>query len=213
MVGRCSFPFNSMPNFLYPPPPWRPALWLLAVTLAAAGCKKDDAEALPQATQSGANTFGCKVNGEVWVPGGYRTSSGKLKKFSVYYSPTPVWSPSTKGRFALTAYRENDDHDDNVIIAIDSLVAPGIYLLNTRTPPYPAQTPYPNHGAYLTSRPAAATYVTGPAHTGSITITRLDTAAHIISGTFSFTAGPYSGTTNTVQVSDGRFDINYRNQP
>ncbi len=202
-----------MPSFLYPPPPWRPALWLLAVTLATAGCKKDDAEALPQATQSGANTFGCKVNGEVWVPGGARTSSGKPKKFSLEYYPNDPagWNPRLIGRFVLTAYRENDGHDDAVILAIDSMTALGTYPLNTSTPPYPAQTPYPNHGAYLTSRPAVATYVTGPAHTGSITITRLDTAAHIISGTFSFTAGPYSGTTNTVQISDGRFDINYRN--
>ncbi len=33
-------------------------------------CKKDVAE-LPPATETGANTFGAKVNGELWVPQGF----------------------------------------------------------------------------------------------------------------------------------------------
>ena len=199
-----------MPRFLYPPP-WRPPVWLGAALLLtiAGGCKKDEPK-LPDATQHGANTFGCKIDGKVWTPGGATTPSGKPQKFTVYYSTArTAWSPATIGRFALNAYRENDDHDDVVLLAIDSLTGPGTYPLHERTPPYPSQTPYPNHGAFLVSRPGTASYITSPTHTGSITITRLDTAARIVAGTFSFTAGPYSGTTSTISVTDGRFDINY----
>lgn len=46
-----------------------PFLCLAAALLFAAGCKKDDPEAgLPAATHTGANTFGCLVDGQVFVP-------------------------------------------------------------------------------------------------------------------------------------------------
>ncbi len=49
---------------------------LLAIPCLALQCNKNkngpdngnEKEQLPPATQSGKGTFGCKVNGEVWVP-------------------------------------------------------------------------------------------------------------------------------------------------
>ena len=46
--------------------------WLLtiAITLIFASCKKESEDTLPPATQTGAGTFGCKINGKVYVPKG-----------------------------------------------------------------------------------------------------------------------------------------------
>ena len=46
--------------------------WLLAIaiTLIFASCKKENEDTLPPATQTGAGTFGCRINGKVYVPKG-----------------------------------------------------------------------------------------------------------------------------------------------
>lgn len=58
-------------------------LVLFAATLFS-GCKKDKSEdQLPPATQIGANTFGCKINGKVFVPKGY-DGTGRPNPHIVY---------------------------------------------------------------------------------------------------------------------------------
>ena len=42
----------------------------LLVLFLFTACKKEITE-LPPATQTGANTFGAKVNGEFWIPQGF----------------------------------------------------------------------------------------------------------------------------------------------
>jgi hypothetical protein len=34
------------------------------------GCKKQQENKLPAATQNGANTFGCLIDGKAWIPSG-----------------------------------------------------------------------------------------------------------------------------------------------
>ena len=45
-------------------------LWLLAISCFFASCKKERADTLPPATQTGTGTFGCKINGRVYIPKG-----------------------------------------------------------------------------------------------------------------------------------------------
>ncbi len=48
----------------------RMMIYFLPMLLGLSGCE-DDSDSLPPITQTGANTFGCKINGEVWsVSGG-----------------------------------------------------------------------------------------------------------------------------------------------
>ena len=75
----------------------KPYLPLLAALLGLGQCTKDDPEAsLPPATQTGANTFGCLVNGQVWTPKGNNGSSN----YSVSYDPT-----YRKGTLNVGTYR------------------------------------------------------------------------------------------------------------
>lgn len=53
---------------------------LFSILLFAAHCKKDRFE-LPPETTTGAMTFGCKVNGKVFVP---RDGRGKLDLYCQY---------------------------------------------------------------------------------------------------------------------------------
>ncbi|MDO5665079.1 MAG: hypothetical protein Q4G63_07475 [Bacteroidia bacterium] len=49
------------------------------------GCEKDTANELPPATQVGANTFGCKINGVVYKCSGPWNPKGFLSSEGVYY--------------------------------------------------------------------------------------------------------------------------------
>ena len=61
----------------------KPYLPLLAALLGLSQCTKDDPEAgLPSATQTGANTFGCLVNGQVWTPKGNNSGCLTILMFS-----------------------------------------------------------------------------------------------------------------------------------
>lgn len=73
---------------------------LLVIPLALLlGCKKTSpapADQLPPATQTGANTFGCLLNGQVWTPQGYNGTSN----YSVSYDPN-----YRKGTLSISTYR------------------------------------------------------------------------------------------------------------
>ncbi len=65
-------------------------------------CKKDDL--LPAATQNGANTFGCKVNGKTWIPDGGGGFSG-IKPVQGGIGVSPV-NPSIYN-ILIRTYRNN----------------------------------------------------------------------------------------------------------
>ncbi|MBO0356924.1 hypothetical protein J0X19_03115 [Hymenobacter sp. BT186] len=80
----------------------RPILYpsiLLAALLGLSQCKQDapsPLSQLPPATQTGANTFGCLVNGKPWTPQGYSGAAN----YSVSYDRV-----STGGVLDVRAYR------------------------------------------------------------------------------------------------------------
>lgn len=191
------------------PPPWQPLVLLTTLLALAGGCKKDDPEpisTLPPATQTGANTFGCLLNGEAWLPGGYRNMGGQERKFTVYYPNKGQF----KGEFTLTGRRVGTGYNEEIQLALNAVDHAGTYLINVEAVPYPSALPWLDQGVYRTYKPTTREYITSSKRTGSLTITRLDTVAHVIAGTFSFTAEELGGT-STVNVTDGRFDINYLN--
>jgi hypothetical protein len=77
----------------------RSTLLLLAALLGLSQCKKHDPDPLdqlPPATQTGANTFGCLVNGQPWTPQGYNGTSN----YSVVYD-----SNYRKGTLNVSTYQ------------------------------------------------------------------------------------------------------------
>ncbi|AMJ67044.1 hypothetical protein [Hymenobacter sp. PAMC 26628] len=168
------------------------ALLLLSLALLL-GCKKNEpapVDQLPPATQTGANTFGCLVNGVPWTPQGFDGSSN----YSVSYDQ------NLYGVIDLRTYRYQQQPTDNyqyIVIYASDLRGPKSYNLSssvdTRVSLNDRLT-----GCYLNSRDA------GTYHKGTLTITRLDLQAGIVSGTFAYTLAKPG--CDTVRITQGRFD-------
>ncbi len=88
---------------------------------------------------------------------------------------------------------------------IYNVTGTGTYLMNTNTS-YPGG---PTSYAYHVKRRLTPLdeWITSAAQNGSITITKLDTVAGIVSGTFQFNAENDIDATKTIAVTEGRFDI------
>jgi hypothetical protein len=174
-------------------------LLLLLFYINLVGCKgcKDllhpDINQLPPITQDGANTFGAIVNGKVWVPAGYINGS-----FNMHVYDVPLYPP---GAFDVACYRQTDTiKSDNTYLGftIDSMYnypIPHTFALNTNSN---ISLDYSQYCSYESSDSSTKS-------SGTFTISKLDTAAGIISGTFSgvlIKAG-----CDTITITDGWFDL------
>ena len=168
-----------------------PAL-LLAALLGLSQCKKKDpdpVDQLPPATQTGANTFGCLVNGQVWTPQG----NDGTANYTAYYDRT-----FRGGNFGIRVYRLDKKASQDIIMGGDSISRVGTYSL-IRVP----RTVYFGDN----QQPATCQSQDGKSSQycrGGLTITRLDTQIGIVSGTFWFTL--YKPGCDSIRVTDGRFD-------
>jgi hypothetical protein len=175
----------------------------LIVVLSAfflVACKKTVDE-LPAATQTGANTFGLKLNGEMWVP----------QRFGVA-ATAPILEARVSGLGAVFINARNfssSPTETEFEIYLHHVTGPGTYELNRNTDVYPHQG---SSYAYHVKRRfnPLNEWITNSQYTGSVTITKFDTANHIISGTFAFRAGSMDNTASPIDVTDGRFDVKYQ---
>ena len=164
-------------------------------------CKKNDP--LPAATQNGANTFGCKVNGKAWIPDGVG-GFARIKAISGGYVGTSI-SPTPNSVF-ISTYRSDRTKID---LHIQGVNKTGVYELNKSTNILYAELRPLNYGAYFPD-PGKA-FATNNKYTGTVNITRADTVNRIVSGTFGFTVyDPDSK--QTISITDGRFDVDYKKQ-
>jgi hypothetical protein len=172
-------------------------LLLATAWLALAACQREDP--LPEATQGGKQTFGCRVNGKPFVPDG-GTGWNATK-------PIVVYNDSRKGPNgeALLFYGIEVTSRDGqgMYIIVSEPTRAGIRLLNKEF--IPLSWGIPLHDAAIYSS-TSGSFITGPTHSGTVVLTRADTTARILSGTFEFRAvNPRTG--EVVEVTDGRFDV------
>lgn len=166
---------------------------ILLFTLAS--CKKEITE-LPEASQSGSNTFGAKINGDLWGPADNAviSTAAKLEGRLV-----------PDGVFINARNFASSPNETEMEIYVKG-TTPGVYPLNSNT------NIYPNHSAsyaYFVKRNLTPQneWITSSQYTGQVTITRFDVANHIVSGTFSFTAGEITNSGSPLTVTEGRFDV------
>ena len=200
-----------------PPLPMPKRLLLLLAPLALLGCRKDvdtffnklvpppPPVTLPAETQSGANTFGCLVNGQVW-----EAKNGPTSIVGNAYSPNARYS---RREISVTAFWRSESGGPVTSFSFTAprVVGPGVYPLGGVGQPlgmaYLESLPYPS------GRP----YITDATHLGTLTITRLDTAGRrpFVAGRFEFRAGARSNpggnvpppTPVEVVITSGRFDV------
>lgn len=170
-----------------------PTSLLMAALLGLSQCKHADPDPvsqLPPATQTGANTLGCLLNGQPWTPQG----NDGTANYSISYDQNPY------GVLDLQTYRYQQKPTDNyqyLILFARDLHGPKSYdlrdIINTRVSWKDRMTKCDfnsdDKGTYCK---------------GTLTITRLDLNAGIISGTFDFILAKPG--CDTVRVTQGRFD-------
>lgn len=157
--------------------------------------KKDDLspeEQLPEATQTGANTAGCLVDGEVHLPRGGGISSGSI----------------LKAQYLLK--------DDTYIFGLGIVDNNGNINISYRGQPIEEGKKYLL--VEKSSETASASYMIGVGGSengfetnndviGELIIVKLNEADRIVSGKFWFNAE--NGNGKIVEVREGRFDMRY----
>ncbi len=164
-------------------------LFFISFTLIIS-CKKDG---LTKATQNGANTFSCKINGTAFQP---------CQNQGLFGGPTLYGgvSVSTIATATINAECNNPYPQRHVSIYIDNFKGTGEYNLQDTANnicKYQEYVPDKNYLSFYTK-------------TGKVTITKDDRTNFILSGTFEFTAANKDSLNDIVTVTSGRFDISYK---
>ncbi|MFY7939018.1 MAG: DUF6252 family protein [Flavobacterium sp.] len=181
-------------------------LLLLLTTFAISCCNKDDdqpkteLEKLPPATQTGANTAGCLVNGVAFLPKGYFTTGNLTcnyidgKDFVLGINERILQGNNENIRSIIVSTKNQNLHDNvGVIFPLNE-----IFTNNSKTGEYIINTvAYPDPNYYSTTSTI----------TGELKITYHNFNQAILSGTFWFDAVNSNG--EKVQIREGRFDMHY----
>lgn len=169
------------------------------IILTASQCRKNKpinpVDNLPPETQTGANTFGCLVDGNVFLPKG-DPFGGPIKKAQYQFV-------NGKQGFGISAKNSNSTLVKGVGIQGDSVsINVGTYNL----------ADYNTNGILSGSYAEFQfgninDFYTNTINRGQLIIKKFDTVNQIVSGTFWFDAKNSSG--QIVQIREGRFDLPY----
>lgn len=169
-------------------------LCLSALTFAS--CNKE-ITSLPELTESGINSFGAKIDGNLWGPAqGIAFNSTTVKaRFS---ADTSVF---------INAYNfASSPTETEMEIFIKNLRGPGTYYLNENTMYYPHHTASYARFEKRKFQPVNQWMTSGQLG-GWVNITKFDIPNRIISGTFEFKAQSLDSSVAPITVSEGRFDV------
>ena len=167
----------------------------LASCFSFVQCKKDKpSKNLPPVTQEGKNTVGFKVNGEIWTPFYKCSYSGDpCGEISARYGP-PYNSTDW---FSFQVARSTSDH-------LSALTISSLTPITTIGDKFDSITIN-----YLTGNGSnlGTSYNKTYQSSRTFDITRIDIVNQIISGVFSFKLFNTSGGTDSIEITDGRFDF------
>ena len=157
---------------------------------------------LPPVTQLGVNTFGFVIDGRVWrdygvvCNGTLRCDSNRVRVQRFASGPP---------EYDLRAALSTKQHNEFIGMQLLYVRQPGVYGWSSGRP-QPA--------ASLTFTDASATpirkYMSRRSIPFYVSVTRLDTVQRIIAGVFAGTFSQDTDSTKTVVITDGRFDVRYR---
>ncbi len=153
-------------------------------------------EKLPAITQTGANTFGCLVDGVAWLPNGTKPQNGG-PNIQLYVDPT-----FQGGAFYVTGHKYNIPGSD-ISIGSANCTSSGLFNLNNNL--NSASFYRENLGSLACE---IRSNNVGTYKYGYINITKYDLTAGIFSGTFEFKLyNSQSLCGDTIRFTNGRFDV------
>ena len=164
-----------------------PFLFLLAALAGVSGCRKEKdptpLERLPPATTTGANTWGCLVNGEAWTSKGADNmrADWTVRDFmsvGMFFSQRSVKLifPDSTNNYSIQASCWN--LAENMAFR-----------------------------AYASVQIVYKIYSSAGVVNGTVCLSRVDRQAGVVSGTFEFTIVGQPG--DTLRVTNGRFDVSH----
>ncbi len=191
-----------------------PMLLLLTVSFFSLNkaCRKASEPKLPDATQIGANTAGCLLNGQLWI-----ASSDNCFRFGTPYTKIGYYSyDKSKNSLFINFQRcTKYDGDQWFSISIQDFFGPGTYACNKKSyiPGIPGSSgkSYNFINYYIAKNTNEQNYETSELATGSVTITKIDTSrtpvfTHV-SGVFECKLKNLNNMYDSLVITSGRFDI------
>jgi len=160
------------------------------ILLIINSCSKADCDnpldCLPEKTTNSENTFGCLVEGSLFIPSGTGIGASGL---DAYYEDT-----GDMVNLSISAINHKKNNGVNIVIR-DSIETGKTYDLGNRMED--------SYGLYNDG----SSYATYEESSGTVTINNFDLENGILSGVFSFSAKNDSG--ETIQINEGRFDLKF----
>lgn len=176
-------------------------LLVLVATFAFSSCDRDGQifagkDQLPPETQTGANTVGCLVNGQVFLPKAEGINPEvncfyQLVKGEYYFNMAIFDSRGSSSKAVVFQYRKIP------------LIVGNTYVLNNNIID---NVDFAGGGGNYDINPSNR-FFTNSLKTGELRITKLDQVNFIVSGTFWFDA--INPTGEVVEIRQGRFDWRY----
>ena len=170
-------------------------LSVCSFVLMSAGCRKHknnletELAKLPPATQAGANTFGCLVNGKAWTPKGW---DGRQPNFFV------IVDPGYFGNLHIRTYRYIDNKRESLSIFCYDIANSRTYVINGATRLFINYRSEVSNCYFLQD---SINYVSG-----FLKISRYDLQSGIVSGEFKCMLFDKSIACDTIKITHGRFD-------
>ena len=166
--------------------------FFILFSLILSGCKKPDTNGntiptLPDATQSGKNTFGCKVDGAIYTPQASKYVFGPNVPLGCDYN--------TNSGFVHLGTKRGDE-ETMLGFSNKHIFSTGSYSFSNTDS---------NSAGYIHK---SERYFSDSLPNGSLVITKIDTVLKIISGTFVYNATDPI-TQKTIHITEGRFDMKY----
>lgn len=178
-------------------------LFATAYFFVFANCKKNETplEQLPPETQTGANTFGCLIDGKPFTPGGSPLSGPNLT--GIYQNL--IFGTPAGNTFGVSATdKRNSQNITNIGFRFDSVaLVVGIYPLRLST------NGVGGGGVrkYNSQSPTGDIYDTNSNFVGELNLKKFDETNQIASGTFWFDAVNSLG--KKIEIRSGRFDVRF----
>lgn len=184
-------------------------IFFLALVVGATmiSCVKELDEKLPPATQTGAQTFGCKVEGKTWIPNGTHDLFVSVKALTAtLYQRQGIKYLYISARKDPSAFNNEEDSYDDMDIDIMLPSVQGETILDETCNSCDLYCPYSSMRLKIRGLLSSGCYITDSTHQGRINFTKIDTLNRIFSGSFEFIAKDRNSG-KTISVTDGRFDV------
>jgi hypothetical protein len=190
---------------------------LLSLLLLLSNCSKDDdsfTPILPPITQTGANTFGCYVDGKLLTP---RDGTGTFNypDYGMSFIAGPGPTDFTYNEIAIHDYKSGTGGLLDIHITDLHQNGEGAFLINESNcqDGIDANPTINIRCRWWDESLQAYKWYCSIENTGNLIITRYDYTNSIVSGTFSCRGQNRDDATDIIEITEGRFDVKWSTLP